>query len=196
MDPVRYIGNRSSGKMGHAIADVAASRGYDVTLVTTSDLPVHPAAKVIRVETAEEMLDAVEGVDAEIAIMAAAVADFRPADASDTKIARADGLDSIDLVPTPDILASVVARHSRPFTVGFAAETGGVDRAKEKARKKGVDLMVYNDVTEPGSGFGTETNRVVLIGRDAETEDFPLLTKRDVAEQIMDRVAAGLGGQG
>jgi phosphopantothenoylcysteine decarboxylase/phosphopantothenate--cysteine ligase len=196
MDPVRYIGNRSSGKMGHALADVAASRGYDVTLVTTSDLPVHPAAKVIRVETAEEMLDAVEGVDTEIAIMAAAVADFRPADAFDTKIARADRLDSIDLVPTPDILASVVARDSRPFTVGFAAETGGVDRAKEKARKKDVDLMVYNDVTEPGSGFGTETNRVVLIGRDAETEEFPLLTKRHVAEQIMDRVAAGLGGEG
>jgi phosphopantothenoylcysteine decarboxylase/phosphopantothenate--cysteine ligase len=196
MDPVRYIGNRSSGKMGHAIADVAASRGYDVTLVTTSDLPVHPAAKVIRVETAEEMLDAVDGVDTEIAIMAAAVADFRPAHASDSKIARADGLDSIDLVPTPDILASVVARESRPFTVGFAAETGGVDRAKEKARKKGVDLMVYNDVTEPGSGFGTETNRVVLIGPDAETEEFPLLTKREVAERIMDRVAAGIGGEG
>jgi phosphopantothenoylcysteine decarboxylase/phosphopantothenate--cysteine ligase len=196
MDPVRYIGNRSSGKMGHAIADVAASRGYDVTLVTTSDLPVHPAAKVIRVETAEEMLDAVDGVDTEIAIMAAAVADFRPAHASDSKIARADGLDSIDLVPTPDILASVVARESRPFTVGFAAETGAVDRAMEKARKKGVDLMVYNDVTEPGSGFGTETNRVVLIGPDAETEEFPLLTKREVAERIMDRVAAGIGGEG
>jgi phosphopantothenoylcysteine decarboxylase/phosphopantothenate--cysteine ligase len=196
MDPVRYIGNRSSGKMGHAVADVAASRGYDVTLVTTADLPVHPAAKVIRVETAEEMLNAVEGVDAEIAIMAAAVADFRPADASESKIARADGIDSVDLVPTPDILASVVGRDRPPFTVGFAAETGGVDRAKEKARKKDVDLMVYNDVTEPGSGFGTDTNRVVLIGRDAETEELPLLSKRDVAERIMDRVAAGIGGQG
>jgi phosphopantothenoylcysteine decarboxylase/phosphopantothenate--cysteine ligase len=196
LDPVRYIGNRSSGKMGHAIADVATSRGYDVTLVTTSDLPVHPATKVIRVETAEEMLGAVEGVDAEIAIMSAAVADFRPADVSETKVARADGLDSIQLKPTPDILASVVARESASFTVGFAAETGGVDRAMEKARNKGVDLMVYNDVTEPGSGFGTDTNRVVFIGRDGETEELPLLAKREVAEQIMDRVAAGIGGQG
>jgi phosphopantothenoylcysteine decarboxylase/phosphopantothenate--cysteine ligase len=196
LDPVRYIGNRSSGKMGHAIADVATSRGYDVTLVTTSDLPVHPATKVIRVETAEEMLGAVEGVDAEIAIMSAAVADFRPADVSETKVARADGLDSIQLKPTPDILASVVARESASFTVGFAAETGGVDRAIEKARNKGVDLMVYNDVTEPGSGFGTDTNRVVFIGRDGETEELPLLAKREVAEQIMDRVAAGIGGQG
>jgi phosphopantothenoylcysteine decarboxylase/phosphopantothenate--cysteine ligase len=196
LDPVRYVGNRSSGKMGHAIADVATSRGYDVTLVTTSDLPVHPATKVIRVETAEEMLGAVEGVDAEIAIMSAAVADFRPADVSETKVARADGLDSIQLKPTPDILASVVARESASFTVGFAAETGGVDRAIEKARNKGVDLMVYNDVTEPGSGFGTDTNRVVFIGRDGETEELPLLAKREVAEQIMDRVAAGIGGQG
>jgi phosphopantothenoylcysteine decarboxylase/phosphopantothenate--cysteine ligase len=196
MDPVRYIGNRSSGKMGHAIADVAASRGYDVTVVTTSDLPVHPAAKVIRVETAEEMLGAVEGIDPEIAIMSAAVADFKPANASESKIPRTDGLDSLRLVPTPDILASVIGRENPPFTVGFAAETGGVERAKEKARKKGVDLMVYNDVTEPGSGFGTDTNRVVLIGRDGEMVELPLLTKRDVAERIMDRVAAGMGGEG
>jgi phosphopantothenoylcysteine decarboxylase/phosphopantothenate--cysteine ligase len=196
VDPVRYLGNRSSGKMGHAIADAAVARGYDVTLVTTADLPVHPAAKVIRVETAEEMLSAVEGVDPEIAIMAAAVADFRPADASDSKIPRADGLSSIELAPTPDILASVVARETPPYTVGFAAETGGLERAVDKAREKGVDLMVYNDVTEPGSGFGTDTNRVVLIDRDGATEELPLLTKSDVAERIMDRVAAGAAGQG
>jgi phosphopantothenoylcysteine decarboxylase/phosphopantothenate--cysteine ligase len=196
VDPVRYLGNRSSGRMGHAIADAAVSRGYDVTLVTTSDLPVHPAAKVIRVETADEMLSAVEGVDPEIAVMAAAVADFRPANAADTKIPRADGLPSIELAPTPDILASVLSRDTPPFTVGFAAETGGLERAKEKARKKGVDLMVYNDVTEPGSGFGTDTNRVVLIDRDGKTEELPLLAKREVAERIMNRVAAGVGGRG
>jgi phosphopantothenoylcysteine decarboxylase/phosphopantothenate--cysteine ligase len=196
VDPVRYIGNRSSGKMGHAIADVAVSRGYDVTLVTTSDLPVHPSAKVIRVETADEMLGVVEGVDAEIAIMAAAVADFRPADAAESKIPRSDGLASIQLTATPDILASVVGRQAPPFTVGFAAETGGLERAKIKAREKGVDLMVYNDVTEPGSGFGTDTNRVVIIARDGETEELPLLAKREVAERILDRVAAGLGGRG
>jgi phosphopantothenoylcysteine decarboxylase/phosphopantothenate--cysteine ligase len=196
VDPVRYLGNRSSGKMGHAIADAAVARGYDVTLVTTADLAVHPAAKVIRVETAEEMLSAVDGVDPEIAIMAAAVADFRPADAADAKIPRADGLASIRLAPTPDILASVAGREAPPFTVGFAAETGGLERAIEKARKKGVDLMVYNDVTEPGSGFGTDTNRVVLIDRDGGTEELPLLAKTDVADRIMDRVAAGVGGRG
>jgi phosphopantothenoylcysteine decarboxylase/phosphopantothenate--cysteine ligase len=196
VDPVRYLGNRSSGKMGHAIADAAVTRGYDVTVVTTADLPVHPAAKVIRVETAEEMLSAVEGVDPEIAIMAAAVADFRPADAADSKIPRADGLASIELAPTPDILASVVGRETPPFTVGFAAETGGLERAVDKARRKGVDLMVYNDVTEPGSGFGTDTNRVVLIARDGATEELPMLAKSEVAERIMDRVAAGVARQG
>jgi phosphopantothenoylcysteine decarboxylase/phosphopantothenate--cysteine ligase len=194
VDPVRYLGNRSSGKMGHAIADAAVLRGYDVTLVTTADLPVHPAAKVIRVETAEEMLTAVEGVDPEVAIMAAAVADFRPADTADSKIPRAEGLSSIPLAATPDILASVVGRTTAPYTVGFAAETNGLERAKAKAREKGVDLMVYNDVTEPGSGFGTDTNRVVLIDRGGETEELPLLAKAEVAERIMDRVAAAAGG--
>ncbi|HEY4606314.1 MAG TPA: bifunctional phosphopantothenoylcysteine decarboxylase/phosphopantothenate--cysteine ligase CoaBC, partial [Acidimicrobiia bacterium] len=168
VDPVRFIGNRSSGKMGHAIADEAARRGYDVTLVTTADLPVHPAAKVVRVETADEMQEAVSGVEPEIAVMAAAVADFKPAARSKAKIPRSDGLSSIELTDTPDILASLVGRSHRPFTVGFAAETGGVDRAIEKARRKDVDLLVYNDVTEPGSGFGTDTNRVVLIDRDGD----------------------------
>jgi phosphopantothenoylcysteine decarboxylase/phosphopantothenate--cysteine ligase len=90
----------------------------------------------------------------------------------------------------------VAGREAPPFTVGFAAETGGLERAIEKARKKGVDLMVYNDVTEPGSGFGTDTNRVVLIDRDGGTEELPLLAKTDVADRIMDRVAAGVGGRG
>jgi len=196
VDPVRFVGNRSSGKMGHAVADAAVRRGYDVTLVTTADLAVHPAAKVVRVETADEMLAAVSDVDADIAVMAAAVADFKPVDASASKIPRADGLSSIELAETPDILASVVAREPRPFVVGFAAETGGVDRAIEKARRKDVDLLIYNDVTEPGSGFGTETNRVVIIDRDGGTEDLPLLPKVEVADRILDRVDAAAGEQG
>jgi phosphopantothenoylcysteine decarboxylase / phosphopantothenate---cysteine ligase len=196
LDPVRYLGNRSSGKMGHAIADAAIRRGYDVTLVTTTDLPTHPAAKLIRVETAEEMLAAVAGIEPQVAIMAAAVADFRPKSAAESKIPRADGLPSIELTETPDILSSVVQRHPRPFTVGFAAETGGVERAIEKARKKDVDLLVYNDVTEPGSGFGTDTNRVVLIDRSGDTEELPLLPKSEVAERLLDRVAAAIGEQG
>lgn len=196
VDPVRYLGNRSSGKMGHAIADAAVRRGYDVTLVSTAELPVHPAVKLIRVETAEEMQAAVAGVETEIAVMAAAVADFRPVSASDSKIPRVDGLASIELAETPDILASVVGRDPRPFTIGFAAETGGVERAIEKARKKDVDLMVYNDVTELGSGFGTDTNRIVIIDRSGGTEELPLLAKTEVAERILDRVGASAGEQG
>ncbi len=196
VDPVRFLGNRSSGKMGHAIADAAVRRGYDVTLVTTAGLPTHPAVKMIRVETADEMLSAVTGVEADVAVMAAAVADFKPKTTSDAKIPRADGLPSIELAETPDILASVVARDPTPFTVGFAAETGGVERAIEKARRKKVDLLVYNDVTEPGSGFGTETNRVVIIDRAGATEELPLLAKSDVAERILDRIGTAMGEQG
>ena len=192
IDPVRFLGNRSSGKMGHAIADAAVRRGYDVTLVTTSDLPSHPAAKVVRVETADEMLGAVGGVDTDVAVMAAAVADFKPVITATSKIPRAEGLASVELAETPDILASVVARSPRPFTVGFAAETGDVERAVEKARRKKVDLLVYNDVTEPGSGFGTETNRVVFIDPDGATEELPLLDKTEVAERLLDRISAAL----
>ena len=195
IDPVRFVGNRSSGKMGHAVAEEAARRGYDVTLVTTADIPVHPAVKSVKVETAAEMLDAVSGVDAEIAVMAAAVADFRPESAQDSKIARSEGLASIDLAPTPDILASVVDRDDRPYTVGFAAETGGVERAIEKARRKKVDLLVYNDVSEPGSGFGTDTNRVVIISGDGATTELPLLTKREVAERLWDRIGDDVTGR-
>jgi phosphopantothenoylcysteine decarboxylase/phosphopantothenate--cysteine ligase len=196
LDPVRFLGNRSSGKMGHSIADAAIRRGYEVTLVTTADLPVHPAVKVLRVETADEMLAAVSGTQPEIAVMAAAVADFKPAASADEKIPRADGLDSVPLVGTPDILASLVGREPRPFVVGFAAETGGVERAIEKAKRKEVDLMVYNDVTEPGSGFGTDTNRVVFIGSDGDTEELPLLPKQEVAEKLMDRIGSAMGKRG
>jgi len=196
VDPVRFLGNRSSGRMGHAIADAAVRRGYDVTLVTTADLAVHPAAKVVRVETAEEMLTAVSGAEVDIAIMAAAVADFRPVTAASSKIPRADGLASIELAETPDVLASVVARPDRPFTVGFAAETGGIERAVDKAKRKKVDLLVYNDVTEPGSGFGTETNRVVFIDPDGSTEELPLLAKSEVAERLLDRIGAAVAERG
>ncbi len=196
IDPVRFLGNRSSGRMGHAVADEAVRRGYEVTLVTTSDFAVHPVAKVIRVETAEEMLEAVSGVEPDVAVLAAAVADFRPVSAAGSKIPRAEGAPVIELTTTPDILASVVGREHRPFTVGFAAETGGVERAVEKARAKGVDFLVYNDVTEPGSGFGTETNRVVIIDSEGGLEELPLLSKQEVAARILDRVAAGLGQQG
>lgn len=196
IDPVRFLGNRSSGKMGHAIADEAARKGHQVTLVTTSQIPVDPSVKVILVETAEEMLEAVERMEADVAIMSAAVADFRPANAGATKFERSSGLDSIELQPTPDILASVVARDERPYVVGFAAETGDIARAVEKARRKDVDLMVYNNVTEPGSGFGTDTNRVVVIDRDGNSEPWPMLSKREVATRLIARVVSELAARG
>jgi len=196
VDPVRYLGNRSSGKMGHAIANEAARRGLNVTLVTTSDQPVLPSVKVVAVETAQEMLEAVESVDTDIAVMAAAVADFRPVDPSHTKLPRSEGLDSIELAPNPDILASVVARESAPFVVGFAAETGDVNRAVDKAKSKRVDLLVYNDISEPGSGFGTDTNRVVLIDHEGATDSWPVLNKQEVASRLLDRVMEVMARKG
>lgn len=188
VDPVRFLGNRSSGKMGHAIANEAARQGMTVSLVTTSDLPVVPSVKVVSVETAQEMLDAVAGIEADVAVMAAAVADFRPVEPSPSKLARAEGLDSIALEPNPDILASVVARDPRPFVVGFAAETGDVTRAIEKATSKKVDLLVYNDVSEPGSGFGSDTNRVVVIDGSGNTDPWPVMSKIEVANRLVDRI--------
>jgi len=196
VDPVRYLGNRSTGKMGHAIADAAARRGIEVTLVTTSSLPVLPAVKVVPVETAQEMLEAVSSIETDIAVMAAAVADFRPAKPSGTKLARSEGLDSIELEPNPDILASVVDRDPVPFVVGFAAETGDLERAIDKARSKKVDLLVYNDVSEPGSGFGTDTNRVVVIDGAGETDAWPVLSKEEVAERLIERVMPEASSRG
>jgi phosphopantothenoylcysteine decarboxylase / phosphopantothenate---cysteine ligase len=195
VDPVRYLGNRSSGRMGHAIADEAARRGYQVTLVTTSDLPAHSSVKIVRVETADEMEAAVSAVEVEIAVMAAAVADFKPAAPSDSKLSRSGDLDAIDVVATPDILAGVVSRPDPPITIGFAAETGGVERAIEKAKRKGVDLLVYNNVSEPDSGFGTETNRVVFISDTGELDPQPLLTKEDVASKLWDRIDGLVGAR-
>lgn len=193
IDPVRFIGNRSSGKMGHALAEEAARRGAEVTLVTTSDRPVSTRIKVIRVESAQEMADAVAGVEADLAVMAAAVADFRPADPKSSKLARSAGLPEISLEPTPDILASVLARNPKPFVVGFSAETGNLARATEKALKKGSDLTVANDVTEAGAGFAVDTNRISLIDSDGSVEQWPLMTKTEVAARIFDILASRLG---
>ena len=196
IDPVRYLGNRSSGKMGHAIADEAAARGHQVTLVTASELPALPSVKVVRVETAQEMLEAVEGEETDVAIMAAAVADFRPAETSDTKMSRLEPVEPISLVRTPDVLASVMARDERPFVVGFAAETAGLERAIEKAIAKRVDLLVYNDVTEPGSGFATDTNKVTIVDPAGGTDTWPLMSKRDVGAKLVDLVITQLSGKG
>ena len=190
IDPVRYIGNRSSGKMGNAIALAAARRGAAVVLVTSVPGPEHPAVEVIEVETAEEMAaetwSAVRGAD--VAVMAAAVADFRPVGPSDSKLRRASGPPRIDLEPTPDVLAGVAAMEDRPFLVGFAAETGSLDAAVEKAKNKNVDLLVANDVTRAGSGFGTDTNEVTIVTPDGSIDEWELDTKTEVAERLLDRI--------
>lgn len=188
IDPVRYIGNRSSGKMGHAVADEAARRGAEVTLVTTSGLTAHSAVKVVQVESAQEMADAVAGVAADVAVMAAAVADFRPTAAAPGKLSRGDGPPDLSLEPTPDVLASVAARTNRPFLVGFAAETGDLTRVVDKAQKKKVDLLVANDVTEDGAGFAVDTNRVTIVTPDGRTEPWPMMSKTDVARRIWDLI--------
>jgi phosphopantothenoylcysteine decarboxylase/phosphopantothenate--cysteine ligase len=192
IDPVRYIGNRSSGKMGHAIADEAARRGAQVTLVTSSALPSAAAIERIQVESAQEMADAVEKIDPDVAVMAAAVADFRPATTHDSKLSRSDGPPEIVLEPTPDILAGMAARARRPYLVGFAAETGSLDRTVDKARRKGVDLLVANDVAEPGAGFAVDTNHVHIVRPDGRIESWPLLPKTEVAARLWDLMAAEL----
>lgn len=189
IDPVRYVGNRSSGKMGNAVAAVAAELGAEVTLVTSaSGAPA--GVRVVAVETAAEMADAVwtASAGADVAVLAAAVADYRPATIVDHKLRRADGPPEIVLEPTEDILAGVAAMDPRPLLVGFAAEVGSLEGAIAKARSKGVDLLVGNDVAEEGSGFGTDTNRVAFITPDGEVDAQPLLSKGEVAARLWDRV--------
>ncbi len=198
IDPVRYIGNRSTGRMGAALAEAALARGARVTLLAAAvEVPLPEGAEIIRVETAAELGSALRDAmgDADALVMAAAVADFTPAAPRDRKIARADGL-SLELSPTPDLLAGIAAGGSNAYLVGFAAEAGGIDRAPGKLAAKGIDLLVANDVSEAGSGFGTETNRVTLLDRAGGAEALPLLSKREVADRILDRVAAALDGRG
>jgi len=204
IDPVRYIGNRSTGKMGVAIAQAALDRGAQVTLIhgmTSVDLPEE--AHLVSAPSAAEMrtavLDAVaHGMDA--LVMAAAVADFRPREVAQGKIARDGAGLTLELEPTSDILAEAVkvARQSAtpPVVVGFAAETGSLERARDKATRKGVDLLVANDVAEEGSGFGTDTNHVTLVVPGADDEQWPLMSKRQVADRLWDRVAAARASRG
>ena len=199
IDPVRYVGNRSSGKMGHEVALEAARRGAEVVLVTTTTPPEMPrSVEVVAAESAEDMAREVwaRAPVLDVAVLAAAVADFRPADVAGTKLARSDGPPRIVLEPTPNVLAGLVERVEPGTTVvGFAAETGGVDRAVGKATTYGVDFVVANDVTSPGSGFGTDTNQVTLISAAGEHTPLALMSKRNVAGAIWDQVAA-LRGDG
>jgi phosphopantothenoylcysteine decarboxylase/phosphopantothenate--cysteine ligase len=199
IDPVRYITNRSSGKQGHALADAALRRGASVTLVTTSSQPVAAGVSVDRVETAAEMEASLRPLaeTADVVIMAAAVADFRPKVATGSKLHKADGVPDLVLEPTPDILAGL-GRRRRPgqVLVGFAAETDQVaERARSKLVDKGVDLIVANDVSAADVGFDHDTNAVTIFSSDGSVSAVPLRTKDDVAHAILDRVCALLSAR-
>jgi len=190
LDPVRFLSNRSSGKMGYALARAALRRGAQVTLISgPSSLPQPKGVTFIPVDTASDMRSAVNrelGLST-ILIMSAAVSDFMPAEKSGEKIDKTGKL-FLKLTATPDILSSVGKKKNRPFIVGFAAETGRkLDTARKKLRDKNMDLIVFNDVTEAGSGFDVETNKVVLIDKKKES-GLPLLNKDDVADAILDRI--------
>ncbi len=212
IDPVRFIGNRSSGKMGVAVAEAARDRGARVTLVVGMvSVPLPEAVEIVHAETAAAMGAALEGLVAtpdgragfDALVMAAAVADFRPAEPVATKIPRSGAGLTLRLVPNRDLLAGIAALvvgagdaqpplRPRPILVGFAAETGPLERAAAKLTAKAVDLLVANDVTEPGSGFGADTNRVTIFAAGGSREELPRLPKREVADRILDRVAATL----
>jgi len=199
IDPVRYLSNRSSGKQGHAVAELALELGADVTLVTTVTRPAPSGLEVILVETAAEMADAVfaRAESADVVVMAAAVSDYRPAVMATRKLHKADGLPEIRLVPTLDILTEL-GRRRRPgqVLVGFAAETDALaERAEAKLEAKDVDLLVGNDVTAEGVGFGHETNAVTIFHRGGSRTEVPLQSKRAVARAILDATLPLLGAQ-
>lgn len=192
IDAVRVIANRSSGKQGYAIAEEAARRGGRVTLVSTVDRPAPRGVRLVQVESADQMLDAVrDAFDAtDIAIMAAAVADFRPIARHEGKIKKHDGVPEIHLEPTPDILLWMGSTKSPHQTlVGFAAETSGlVDNARSKLEKKNLDLIVANDVSAPGVGFGHDTNAVTILDRRGGSTVVELADKHLIARAVLDSV--------
>lgn len=200
VDPVRFMSNRSSGKMGVAIAASAWRRGADVVLIAgplATPVPVGP--RVVTVETTAEMLDAVrsEIAAADVLVMAAAPADFRASTVAPSKVKKANAPSAIELEATPDILRETIA--SRPpglITVGFALETDEVlENGAAKLEAKRLDLIVTNDAREPGAGFAVDTNRVTMLGRDGMRTDLPLMPKTEVADAILDRVVELLDGR-
>lgn len=200
LDPVRVLTNRSSGKQGYALAQAALDAGAQVTLITTPTALVPPVgAQVIQVETAKQMLDCVltEMPDSDALIMAAAVADFRPKNQAKDKIKKDGGIPQIELEATDDILKTVssqrlAAMRNHPFVVvGFAAESRDLlENAAVKLKSKGLDFIAANDISAGDAGFAVETNRVTLLFADGRTESLPLMSKGEVAETIIERLAA------
>ncbi len=198
IDPVRFIGNHSSGKMGVAIASEARRRGADVRLVLgPGTVPPPPGVEVERVTSAEEMRAAVmkQLDEADVVVMAAAVADFRPERAAAEKIKRREGPPTLALEPTPDILLEVVdARRPGVVVVGFAAETSDVEAAgRTKLASKGVDLLIANQVGRPGTGFGSDTDDAAVIDAAGDTVPLRRWTKRELANENLDRAVGRLG---
>jgi phosphopantothenoylcysteine decarboxylase/phosphopantothenate--cysteine ligase len=196
IDPVRYISNYSSGKMGYALAEAARDRGAAVTLITTPTALVPVAGvEIVHVQSANQMKDAVNKatVKADAIIMAAAVADYMPKAAAAQKIKKGAGGLTLELVKTPDILSELKGKFIK---VGFAAETQDlIANAKKKLVSKGCDIFVANDVTLDGSGFGADSNKVTIIKKGGKMEDLPLMSKREVADNILDNVAKLLKGK-
>ncbi len=192
IDAVRVIANRSSGKQGHALAAEAVSRGASVVLVTTAEIPAPAGAEVLHVETAQQMHDAVMSrwPTCDVAVMAAAVADFRPVDPAGNKMKKEAGAPQIVLEPTTDILAAMGAvKQAGQTLVGFAAETDDmIANAAKKIAKKNLDLIVANDVSAPGVGFSHATNAVSILGADGSRVDVALADKRLVARAVLDSV--------
>jgi phosphopantothenoylcysteine decarboxylase/phosphopantothenate--cysteine ligase len=196
IDPVRHIGNPSSGKMGYAIAEAARDRGAEVKLITAPTSILEPAGvEVVYVETTVQMKQAVAKavVKADALLMAAAVSDYQPKTTARAKIKKTSPTLTLELVRTPDILGEVKGDFIR---VGFAAESEDiVANAKKKLEKKQLDLIVANDITDKKSGFGVDTNKVTLIDRKGKVDSLPLMSKREVADRILDRVAGLMGGR-
>jgi phosphopantothenoylcysteine decarboxylase/phosphopantothenate--cysteine ligase len=193
IDPVRFLANRSSGRQGHAIAEEALARGAKVVLVTASELPAPVGVETIRVATAAELALAVfdRSDAADVLIMNAAVADFRPVTAAAHKLHKRDGIPRLELEPTEDVLGGLAARRrAGQVIVGFAAETeDAIESGRRKLAAKGADLMVVNDVGAPGVGFGHETNAVTLLFASGAASPVPLAPKRRIAAELLDAVA-------
>ena len=193
IDPVRYVGNRSTGKMGAALAAEAVARGAVVTVVLGPGAIVPPGAEVVPVETAEEMRDAVLARfdDADAVVMAAAVADFRPKSVSEQKLKKDVGVPEVMLEPTPDILAELGERRKDQVLVGFAAETDDLERAgRGKLVSKHLDLVVVNRVGREGTGFGADASEAMLVSSAGHPEPLRTWTKRELATAVFDRVVA------
>ena len=194
IDPVRYISNRSSGKMGYAIAEAARRRGAQVTLISgPTALPAPAGVEMVRITTAQEMFDAVTkaGPAHQIVIKAAAVADFSPAEPADRKIKKKSDEDllNLSLRKNPDILASLTSLQPRPYIVAFAAETDSVEKnAREKLERKGADMIVANDVADTSIGFDSDQNEVLLISRDGASSRLAKAPKQVIANRILDAV--------